>query len=59
MEVVVAVKVSTAVVVQVLVRVLAAEERPVLPIPLKAPINHPSLLKHYCTGEWNIHLKTD
>lgn len=50
MEVVVVVAAATAVIVQVLGRVPRAEEIPVLLIPLKAPINHSSSLKHYYTG---------
>jgi hypothetical protein len=53
MKVVAVVAVATAVVVQVLGRVPTAEEIPMLPIPLKAPINLSSSLKHYYTGEWN------
>jgi hypothetical protein len=59
MAVAVVLEVATAVAVQVLARVLTAEETPVLPILLKAPINHPFLLKHYCTGWWNVFLEND
>jgi hypothetical protein len=54
MEVVVVVVVGTAVVVHILGRVPRAEEIPVVLIPLKAPINLPSSLKHYYTGGWKI-----
>jgi hypothetical protein len=56
MEVVVVVVVATAVVVHVLWRMPRAEEIPVLLIPLRAPINHLSSLKHYYTGGWKTFL---
>jgi hypothetical protein len=57
MEVVVVVVVATAVVVHILGKMPIAEEIPVLLIPLKAPTNHPSSLKHYCTGGWKTFLQ--